>query len=51
MERMRNLHEKLRQTQKEGDRFKAKLAKVIECQGIDIDSNTNADLHSTRRTE
>ena len=48
---MRNLHKKLRQTQKERDRIKAKPAKVIECQGIDVDSDTNADLHSITQSE
>lgn len=38
---MKNLHKKLRQTQKKRDRLKAKLAKVIECQAVDVDSNTN----------
>jgi hypothetical protein len=40
---MKNIHEKLRQTE-ERDRLMAKLAKIIEFQGVDVDSNTNADL-------
>jgi len=39
IERMRNIHKKLRQSQEERDRIKAKLVKVIECQGIDVHSD------------
>lgn len=48
---MRNLHEKLCQTQKERDKLRAKLAKLITTQGVEIDSNTNADLSSIAQSE
>ncbi len=51
MERMRNLHEKLRQTQKQRDRLKAKLAMVVERQGVEVDSGTNDDLCSITQSE
>ncbi len=51
IERMRNLHEKLRQTQKQRDRLKAKLAEVVERQGVEVDSDTNDDLCNITRSE
>ena len=51
VERRRNLHEKLRQTQKEKDKLKAKLAKLISVQGVEINSSTNADLQSIVESE
>lgn len=48
IERMKKLHEKL---QKERDRLKAKLAKVVECEGVNVDSTTNADLHTIAQSE
>ena len=51
IERMKKLHEKLRTTQKERDRLKAKLAKVVECEGVNVDSTTNADLHTIAQSE
>ena len=51
IERMKKLHEKLRTTQKERDRLKAKLAKVVKCEGVNVDSTTNADLHTIAQSE
>lgn len=51
MERMKHLHKKLRQTENERDRLKAKLARVIESQGVVVDSESNADLHNITQTE
>ena len=51
MERMKNLHKKLRQTEKERDRLKTKLARVIESQGVVVDSESYADLHNITQTE
>ena len=46
IERMRKLHEKLRTTQKERDRLK-----VVESEGVDVDSTTNDDLHTIAQSE
>ena len=51
IERMKKLHEKIRTTQKERDRLKAKLAKVVKCEGVNVDSTTNADIHTIAQSE
>ena len=36
---------------KERNRLKAKLAKVVEWEGVNVDSATNADLNTTAQSE
>ena len=50
-ERMRNLHKKLRQTQKQRDRLKVKLEEAVERQGVQVDADTNDDLCSIIQSE
>ena len=49
--RMRNLHDKLRKVQKQRDRLKDKVSRLVEKQGITVDEKLHGDLKNIIQSE